>query len=396
MPNLSAVEAELSFTRPADVSADPEQPHRWRARTLEPDALLGRRAYDHHRCLITDCRSQGEAVPALRTHGFTTADLSARPPLQAAFERVRVAGTLSASDEATIRRLLRGAMLPLADGGRLWLLLIAPEGFLMRQAGPNGSSVNERATHRGASGHDAAMAVHADQDVTGTPLRQMLRGVAPWVFRHESPGGINRRSPMQLLNVWIPLQQCTRPLALMDQRTLDRSRHQLRYGLPTDAFLERSEGQRVNDIWTFLHDPGQRWYFTSDMGPQRAYVFSTLGTPHGAFILPGEDRAQRLRAQLLTAVHALESNDRADLERALREPEADSFHGRRTAGLQRAIDDMASRLSEARSLGPRLTERTVAADWSMRARVAADRAVRKSLEMRVVGLRLPPLRRPPR
>ena len=66
----------------------------------------------------------------------------------------------------------------------------------------------------------------------------------------------------------------------------------LRYGLPTDTFLERDENTRVNDIWTFLHDPAQRWYFNADLDARRAYVFDTLGVAHGATVLPGEAQAE--------------------------------------------------------------------------------------------------------
>src|SRR5690606_15209679 len=104
--------------------------------------------------------------------------------------------------------------------------------------------------------------------------------------------------PLVLVNLWIPLQQVTRPLALMDRRTLDARAHQLRYALPTDGFLEREEDTRENDIWAFLHDAGQQWYFHSHMGHDRAYVFDTLGEPHGAFILPGEDVAEYYYLQL--------------------------------------------------------------------------------------------------
>ena len=69
---------------------------------------------------------------------------------------------------------------------------------------------------------------------------------------------------------------------------LDRRRHQLRYGLATQSFLEREEDMTINDIWTFLHHPDQRWHLRSDMDHRSAYVFDTLSTAHGACTLPGE------------------------------------------------------------------------------------------------------------
>ena len=57
---------------------------------------------------------------------------------------------------------------------------------------------------------------------------------------------------------------------LADGRSLDRRRHQLRYGLPTGSFLDRDEDQVINDIWHLLHDDAQQWYFRSDMDHRSA------------------------------------------------------------------------------------------------------------------------------
>lgn len=383
---IESVEAELAFTRPDDVSPDDQQPHLLRAKTLAPDALLDGRSFDRHLCRVTDCSALDDGRPSIREHGFTYADLSSRISLQAAFERVRVRGEVSEADAAEIRARLRGASLPLADGRRLRLLFIAPEGFLMRRAGPNGLSVNRHATSVGMNDHAAAMAVHADQDVTGTPVRQILRGLAPWLLHHDSPGRANSSSPLVLVNIWVPLQQVTRPLALMDRRTLDRRRHQLRYGLPTDAFLERDEERKVNDIWTFLHDERQRWYFTSELDSRTAYVFDTLSTPHAAFVLPGEARAELLYLRLCAALHAIERRDEAALSSATREPGQDADGVTRLPALQRAIDHMEDVLTEARIHAGALARGLGPSGWSARARRATDQVVRKSLEMRAVGL----------
>ncbi|MCA9694050.1 MAG: hypothetical protein KC636_30970 [Myxococcales bacterium] len=383
----ASVDAVLCFTRPEDVAPDPAAPHRLRARTLAEDALLGVEAFDRRRCRIHDCAALADLRPSLRVHGFSHADLSDHVALQRALERIRVAGRLEEPDVAALRRHLQGAALRLADGRRLRILYVAPEGLLMRSAGPDGRSVRLGAGPRGLSDHDAAMAVHADQDVTGTPVKQILRRTAPLLFHHDSPGHQNRRSPLHLVNLWIPLQQVTRPLALMDRRTLDRGRHQLCYGLPTDGFLERAADRRVNDIWTFLHDPGQRWYFTSEMDARTAYVFDTLSTPHAAFVLPGEARAAQLDDRLSAALAAIAASDEAALRRAARPLEPDADADARTPALARAVDAMAALVDEARRLS--LADDAAVEAFCERARAARDRVVRRSLELRAVGLMLP-------
>ena len=151
----------------------------------------------------------------------------------------------------------------------------------MRKSGPNGMSVGG-ATVVGANGHGAATSVHADQDVYGTPLTQLMDGRAPSLFAPRLTRRAEPRRQLMLVNVWIPLRQITQPLVLADGRSIDRRRHQLRYGLATTSFLERDDDMVINDIWTFLHDPGQRWYLRSQMDHRSAYVFNTLSTPHGA------------------------------------------------------------------------------------------------------------------
>jgi len=180
----------------------------------------------------------------------------------------------------------------------------------MRKGGPNGLKPDPDAQMNGMNDHDVAMAVHGDQDVFGTPLKQIMRGFAPRLFRHQSPDRRNLLSPLVLVNLWIPLQQVTRPLTLMDRRTLDAPRQQLRYALPTDSFLERRQDMRFNDVWSFLHDEAHQWYYRADMGHEQAYVFDTLGEPHGSFMLPGEAVAEMyfklLCEQLAQLAHELE------------------------------------------------------------------------------------------
>ncbi|PCC68884.1 hypothetical protein SAMN02745121_07586 [Nannocystis exedens] len=381
---IHAIDAELAFSRSEDVSLDARGLRR--ARTLDPDTRADPRSYDRRTCRAHDCSAPGGLQPDLREHGFSHIDLSPRRELQAALERVRVAGRLGPADVAELRRHLLGRTFALPGGERLWLLFIAREGFFMRRAGPNGIAL-AREPNPEMNEHDAAVAVHADQDVEGTPLRQLLHGAAPWLFRHESPHRRNRLSRLALINVWIPLDQVTRPLVLMDRRSLDRKNHQLRYGLITDAILRRGEDMRVNDIWTFLHDDAQRWHFTSEMDASRAYVFETLATPHGSFILPGEERAEARYRQLHEVVAAARRGDAEAVTRALALADDGRWRAPATASLARAIAAMEALLAEARA-DP---SARVNSNWCTRATAAAERVVRKSIEMRAVALLLPRL-----
>ena len=157
--------------------------------------------------------------------------------------------------------------------------------------------------------HGVATSIHIDQDVYGTPLTQVMDGRAPSLFWHDSPDGQNHDAGLMLVNLWIPLHQVTQPLVLADGRSIDRRSHQLRYGLATTSFLERDDDMAVNDIWTLLHDPGQRWYFRSEMDHRSAYVFNTLSTPHGAGTLPGEDTAEQCYRSLEDAEAAVARRD---------------------------------------------------------------------------------------
>ena len=252
----------------------------------------------------------------------------------------------------------------------------------MRKGGPNGLKVDPEHEMTGMNHHDVALAIHGDQDVRGTPLKQMMRGFAPWTFRHQTPDGSNRVSPLLLVNLWIPLQQITRPLTLMDRRSLDAVNHQLRYALPTDSFLERSEDMVLNDIWAFLHDDAQRWYFHSSMGHDKAYVFDTLGEPHGSFIVPGEEVAEQCYLQLQQLQAQLMSG--AAMRRP---PEATlTLPPGTTAPLRRAVESMTALAASVPVDNPGKPEVEV---WLARAAEAMDCVVRKSLEMRVVALLLP-------
>jgi hypothetical protein len=345
----------------------------------------GAEIFEAHDCIIRDCAQTGVPPFDLAGSGFDIIDLAPLAGLQATLERIRQASRIEPEDAAAIRQALIGQSFRLSDGRLLRLLFIAPEGLIIRKAGPNGLKTNPDEQVTDTNGHEASQAVHSDQDVLGTPVRQLLRGFGPTLFRHEAPDSSNRFSPVFLINVWIPLQQVTRPLTLMDQRTIDRRRHQLRYALSTDNFLERDENTRVNDIWTFLHDDAQRWYFTSRMDARRAYVFNTLSTPHGAFILPGEVAAERRYLQLQAARAALRDTDATALLQCTK-PLDDTLPPETTAPLRDVIRTMDGLLSEAHAQTPGALN---ASDWSARASIAMDGLVRKSIELRAVAIVLP-------
>jgi hypothetical protein len=308
-------------------------------------------------------------------------DLSDMDALQEALAGVRASGHLADDAAATIRSLLDGAVLRCSSGRSLTVLYLADEGFIMRKSGPNGMSVvGPRSV--GANGHGAATSVHADQDVYGTPLKQLMDGRAPSLFRHDSPDGANGDAGLMLVNLWLPLQQITQPLVLADGRTLDRRRHQLRFGLPTESFLEREEEMTTNDIWTFLHDADQRWHLRSEMDHRSAYVFNTLSTAHGACALPGEDVAELLYRSLEDAETAVERGDRASVSDAVAgaPPELAS---RVPPALRAAIATMASLAEEAR-LDPAAVCGPRAETWLAASRAARRQVVRMSLELRMV------------
>lgn len=248
-------------------------------------------ATETHWCDATDLAEDRSKIPGLAA-GFDQIDLLGKEQLQALLSAVREAGELSDRHARLIRSEIQGKRFRLSDGRRLKVLFVAPEGFIMRRSGPNGLDVSPGKPMTERNGHKAADQVHGDQNVYGTPLKQMLKGVAPWLFRHDTLGRRNRLSPVFLLNLWLPLQQCTQPLTLVDRRTVNAAAQQVHYALPTGDFLDRSEDQALNDVWLFLHDSEQHWYCDSAMNSERAYVFETLGAPHGAATLPGEDVAE--------------------------------------------------------------------------------------------------------
>lgn len=380
-PQGSTIAVTLGFMPASQAVADPDHPGLLRAGP-RASAPYGGESVELHTCPATDVCRDDAVRPDLLRFGFDTVDLSTLAPLQQAFTRVREEGRIAEGDAQAIRSSLEGATLTCAGGGTLEVLHIAEEGFVMRKSGPNGMSVTgPRST--GMNDHGVATSVHADQDVFGTPLSQMMDGRAPSLFRHHSPDGRNDTAGLMLVNLWIPLQQVTQPLALADGRSIDRRRHQLRYGLPTTSFLDRDEDMAINDIWTFLHDPGQRWFLRSDMDHRSAYVFDTLSTPHGSCTLPGEEAAERCYRCLEDAESAARSGDAETLAAAASQAAGVVAPNDAPRALQESLSRMVA-VAEAASHDPAGACGEGSEAWLAASRAARRRVVRMSLELRMV------------
>jgi len=371
---------QLGFAPESVAIPDPDHPGLLRAGP-RASAPYGSSNIEVHVCDATDC-VDGNVQPDLKTFGFDTVDLSALDALQEVCACVRAAGAIASDQADEIRAALDGSMLRTSDGGSLRVMHIAEEGFIMRTAGPNGlSMVGSRSSSM--NGHGQATSVHADQDVFGTPVAQLMDGRAPELFMHDSPDGYNHDAALLLVNFWIPLQQITQPLVLADGRSIDRRRHQLRYGLATDSFLERDDDLVINDIWSFLHDDDQRWYFRSEMDHHNAHVFNTLSTAHGAGTLPGEDVAERCYLALEVAESALVAGDTAAFSSTL----SDAAELRRpqhtTPALADAIETMLALIDDATAAPSEVCGGRAEA-WVAASRSARRRVVRMSLELRMV------------
>jgi len=371
----------LGFMPSAAAIPDVDHPGLLRAGP-RASAPYGGESVEMHVCEATDCTQDDTVHPDLFESGFDTVDLAAFQPLQEALARVREAGRVADADAEAIRSAMGGATLRLSGGSTVEVLYLAGEGFIMRKSGPNGMSVvGPRST--GIDDHGAATSVHADQDVFGTPLTQVMDGRAPSLFRHDSPDGHNHDAGLMLVNLWIPLQQITQPLVFADGRSLDRRRQQLRYGLGTQTFLERGGEMVVNDIWTFLHDPGQRWYLRSAMDHRSAYVFNTLSTPHSACALPGEDVAERCYRVLEAAESAVRAGDIAAVTEAMAPALPVVVPREVPPALRHAIAAMVSAMDETIA-DPGVVCGGGAQRWLAASSAARRRVVRMSLELRMV------------
>ncbi len=368
------MQATLTFTSPDVVIPDDERPGLLRSTSGNPEHG------DVRECTLRDLSDPGIDEPGLEEAGFETVDMSGNHALQAALSQVRQADELTDETIASIRSSLDGVIVRLQSGASLRFDYLVDDGMFHRRSGPNGLDVNPGGMD-GANGHGGAEMVHGDQDVYGTPLHQLMSGAAPESFRHVTPDGRNEDASTFLLNFWIPLHAPVQPLALMDRRTLDASRHQLRYGLPVDGFLERDEDAKVNDIWKFLYDDGQEWYVRSDMGPDNAYVFDTLGLAHGAAALAGEEALEELYILLHGACEShnqgtTDAMRAVGIEALLLQPPADA-----TPTIRAAWQTMSQLLETAATADPD--------EWCHAAEAAMSATIRRSIELRMVASLLP-------
>jgi len=377
---FSRVPVELGFLPPEQAIADPDHPGLLRAgpRAAAP---FGDDRVEFATCLATDLSVDRSDLPDLVHHGLDTVDLAGLESLQAACARALAAGRIEPADVEVIRGALDGVELLCASGRSLRVRFLAGEGFFMRTVGPNRMSMTPQAD--GMNNHGGAASVHADQDVYGTPLVQLMDGRAPDLFRHVSPDGANHDADLMLVNLWIPLQQVVQPLLLADGLTIDRRRHQLRYGLPTTSFLDRDEDMAINDIWSFLHDGAQRWYFRSDMDHRTGWVFNTLSTPHGAGVLPGEDLAAKCVRVLQDAELAVVHSDAAALGETVAKVTGVTIPEDAPAPLCIAIEQMLSLCASAAG-DPAGTLVDGGSQWLAAAAAARQSLVRMSLELRLV------------
>jgi hypothetical protein len=371
----------LGFMPESQAIDDPDRPGLRRAgpRAAAP---YGDERVEFHQVPAVDLLRADPGDLDLHGAGFDSVDLTGIEELQRTCADVLAAGAITDAQASAIRTALDGAVLPTTHGPGLRVLHIADEGLIMRTGGPNGLSlVGPRSV--GMNGHGQATSIHVDQDVYGTPLLQIMNGRAPSLFVHDSPDGSCADGSMLLVNLWIPLRQIVLPLVLADGRSLDRRRHQLRYGLATGSFLDRNADQEINDIYTLLHDEGQRWYFRSEMDHRSGWVFNTLSAPHGAGVLPGEDSAERCYLALEAAGAAVAARDAAALEAAVAEVDVPPSAMPQTDALRAAVEQMDALLDVARD-DPARVIGTGAAAWSEAAALARGSVVRTSLEMRLV------------
>lgn len=219
---------------------------------------------------------------------------------------------------------------------------------------------------------------HIDQDAGGEPLRSMgLSALFRWV-----PG-------MRLLNVWLPLEASpTRPLALMDSRSLDRAAELVRYraafkinvSAPTDVFLLR-------------HAPTQRWHFAADLAVGDAIVFDAMRTAHASFEMRGERRLAELRAALRGWLDARRHDEAGPAGGGCELVDADAARARHGAPigpmLPGLVDESVALLSEV--CAARRVEPTgePSAQLEQRVRSLLLRSERLSLEMRCAALVVP-------
>ena len=381
------IQGVMGFALPKDVAPDTERKGMLRANTQSDDYSEVSELIDFKHCNLYDLASK-KYQPDLATMGFDSVDLSSNTELMTILEKVKGQGILEQEDIPRIRSAIRGSVYKLSNGKRLRMLYVAGEGILVRTSGPNGLAIEHDKAVPTHSKQAAAMMVHGDQDVYGHPLKRIMKGAAPWIFHHQTPDGSNSISPVNLVNFWIPLQQINTPLCLMDRTTLNNQDHQLRFEINVTDTLDRDSKNGRNDIWAFLHDDKQAWYFDSEMTSKQAYVFDTLGMAHGAAILPGEKEAEQYFLRISDCQKALTEND-SEAFRVACSQEKLELPSKMTASLSVAIANMEAVLDLAKTEEEAIfmqSKRESVNPWEQKAEAARNAVIRKSIELRAVGL----------
>lgn len=375
--------AMMGFTLPQDVVKDTEREGLLRANTKDArNYEEAAKVADLRKCELHDLAT-GKYEIDFHRKGFDTVSIAQNEKLQGILEKVIKQGCFEKTDEQSIRQAVAGSVLKLSNGKRMRMLYVAGEGLIFRSSGPNGMQIKHGKAVPINSKQSAALLMHGDQDVYGFPLKRIMKGAAPWIFRHKSPDGENNFSPVNLVNMWIPLQQTVMPLCLMDRSTLDRQNHQLRLQINVEEVLGRDKEKARNDIWSFLYDDKQQWYFKSDMRYNEAHIFDTLGMCHGAAVLEGEKQAEQYFLRLTECMDALEALDVQKLK-ALASQEKLELPEKMTPGLQTAIENMERLLDQAAKESEKLVQD--GATWKAEVKTVLDSLIRKSIELRAVGI----------
>jgi len=388
------IQGVMGFVLPKDVVQDSERKDRLRANTQSKDYSEVSEVVDLQPCAMNDLNSGKYDIDFFKM-GFDKIDLRSNQLLQQLLKKIKTQGILESTDIKAMRQAVAGSVFRLSNGKRLRMVYVAGEGMLIRSSGPNNLALQYDEAVPTHSKQAAASMVHGDQDVYGFPLKRILKGAAPWLFRHDSPDGHNHISPVNLVNIWIPLQQINMPLCLMDRSTLDRQNHQLRFEINIADTLGRKAEHGRNDIWAFLHDPKQQWYFSSEMNGgnifENAYVFDTLGMAHGAAVLPGEKQAEQYFLRISECQKALKEGNR-DLFKTSAEKPSLELPSNITQPLSKAIANMEVVLANAAKNVDVFFSETKPKDsvenqeWNKQADAARNALIRKSIELRAVGI----------
>jgi len=214
--------------------------------------------------------------PTLAGNKFEYVKIGSNPTLNHVFDEVVETNRLSPDNAENLRESLSHTWFELADGSWLFTLHITEHGCIARTVPPGRAFT-------GAEGRTWNPMAHGDQQLDGFPIYQLMRGFGTILFNQ-------RYSPIDLLNLWIPVQHVrSQPLVLMDYLSLNPS-DQLRYHIYNEVGGPLGNANNnLNDCWTYLRNDSQKWYWNSEFDRDSAVFFSTLITPHTSATLQGEE-----------------------------------------------------------------------------------------------------------